>query len=254
MKITFVHIGREHLGIEYLSSILKIAGHEVSLAYDPGLFGPEDNVFYIPFLEKKFDQKKSVLSVIENASPDLVAFTVYSSTYNWACDIAREIKQKMNVKTVFGGIHATLVPETVIQNEYIDFVVVGEGFHALPELAEAISLNSGVSGIDNLWFKKNNTIIRNRPRPPVSDLDALPFPDKSLFEKNVNYEDDYMIITSLGCAFSCSYCCESFLNRLYRHKFFRRRSVESVMEELITMKRRYNFKEVMFNDALFFYR
>ncbi|MDP7422986.1 MAG: hypothetical protein QGH40_13980, partial [bacterium] len=81
MKICFVHLGREHLGIEYLSSILKEAGHEVALAYDPGLFGTEDNVFYIPFLEKIFSRKEDVLALIERSAPDLVAFTVYTGTY-----------------------------------------------------------------------------------------------------------------------------------------------------------------------------
>ena len=252
MKITFVHRGREHLGIEYLSSMLKKAGHEIALAYDPGLFSPEDNVFNIPFLEKLFNQKKNVVSAIKDSSPDLVAFTVYSGTYTWACNIARQIRQEIKTQTIFGGIHATLVPETVIKNDFVDFVVVGEGFHALPELAEAISSDKGAEGIANLWLKKNGTVIKNTPRPPFEDLDSLPMPDKALFEKDVNYKDDYVIITSLGCAFSCSYCCESYLNKLYSRKFFRRRSIDSVMDELRAMKKKYNFKEVMFNDALFF--
>ena len=45
MKIGFVHMGREHLGIEYLSAVAKEAGHEVRLYYDPGLFSQNDNVF-----------------------------------------------------------------------------------------------------------------------------------------------------------------------------------------------------------------
>jgi len=252
MRITFVHKGREHLGIEYLSSLLKKEGHSVFLAYDPGLFGPEDNVFYIPFLEKLFNQREDVLSAITNSSPDLVAFTVYSSTYGFACDIAREVKQNMNIKTIFGGIHATLVPETVIKNDFVDFVVAGEGFHAFPELANALSSDLPVDRIDNLWFKKNGSVVQNKSRPPLADLKSLPLPDKSIFARDVNYEDDYMIITSLGCVFSCSYCCESYLNTYYDHKYFRRRSVDDVLDELVLMKEKYNFKEVMFNDALFF--
>ncbi len=252
MKVTFVHLGREHLGIEYLSSILKTAGHEVDLAYDPGLFGPEDNVFNIPFLESIFDQKKNIIAAVKQSSPDLVAFTIYTSTYQWARDIARILKKETGVTTVFGGIHATLVPETVIKDDSVDFLVVGEGYHALPELVESLSSNTETFNIDNLWYKKNGSIIRNDPRPPVSELDSLPLPDKSLFEKDVNFEDDYMIITSRGCVFSCSYCCESFMNGMYGRNYFQRRSVGSVMEELTVMKQKYNFKEVMFNDALFF--
>ncbi len=106
--------------------------------------------------------------------------------------------------------------------------------------------------VENLWFKKNGIVMKNRLAPPLADLDSLPFPDKSLFEDDVNYIDDYVVISSLGCVFNCSYCCESYLNRLYQHKYFRRRSVASVINELSFMKKKYHFKAVMFNDALFF--
>jgi hypothetical protein len=46
MKVTFVHQGRENLGLETLSAVLKKAGRRVTLAYDMGLFGKNDNVFY----------------------------------------------------------------------------------------------------------------------------------------------------------------------------------------------------------------
>ncbi len=253
MRITFVHLGREHLGIEYLSSILKQQGHDVALAYDPGLFGPEDNVFYIPFLQKLFDQRQQVVSTVRSSAPDVVAFTVYTGTYQWACGIAREIRRHLDVPIVFGGSHATLVPEVVISNDEIDFVIEGEGFHAFPQLIDALASGGDrLDEVNNLWFKQNGSVKRGRLAPPLADLDRLPFPDKTLFENDVNYIDDYVIITSLGCVFNCSYCCESYLNRLYQHKYFRRRSVKSVIDELIVMKARYHFKEVMFNDALFF--
>lgn len=106
MRITFVHIGREHLGIEYLSSMLKQAGHQTFLAYDYGLFSNEDNVLNISFLEKIFSMKKKVINKINETQPDLVAFTAYTSTYPWACEMAKQIKKENRIKIVFGGIHA----------------------------------------------------------------------------------------------------------------------------------------------------
>ena len=158
----------------------------------------------------------------------------------------------MEVKTVFGGIHATLVPEVVIKNNSVDFVIIGEGCHALLELLEALQSKKTLYKINNLLYKKNGRIIKNDIRPPFHDLDLLPLPDKQLFENYVNYKDDYMILTSRGCIYSCSYCCESFMNKLYHNNFYRRRTVDSVINELKVMKERYHFKRVMFNDALFF--
>lgn len=252
MNIVFVHLGRENLGIEYISSVLEKAGHKTYLAYDAGLFGSEDNVFYLPFLERLFSQKEKVIATIEKLAPDLVAFSVYSSTYRWACEIARLIKERREAKIVFGGIHPTLVPELVINNRFVDFVIEGEGEYALLDLVKAISLRKTRYDIENLWYKEKGRVLRNRIRPPIEDLDLLPLPNKELFKHHINYRDDYMIMTSRGCLFNCSYCCESFMNKLYHSKFFRRRSVDSVIEELSIMKERYGFREVMFFDALFF--
>ena len=252
MKIIFVHLGRENLGIEYLSSVLERAGHETCLAYDSGLFGSEDNVFCVPFLERLFSQKEKVIAKIEKENPDLVAFSIYTSTYTWATDIARIIKQRLKLKTVFGGIHATLVPDLVVNNDCVDFVIQGEGEYALLDLVDDISLNKSDYDIENLWYKQNGRIVKNRLRRPIQNLDLLPLPNKELFKDYINYRDDYMIMTSRGCIFNCSYCCDSFMNKIYNNKFYRRRSIDSVIEELLVMKKRYNFREVMFFDAFFF--
>lgn len=252
MKVTFVHLGRENLGVEYLSSVLKGMGHVVSLAYDPGLFGLSDNVFYIPALERIFDRRKKVLSHLETQRPEVVAFSAYTGTYQWCLAIAREVKSRLGALTVFGGIHPTLVPEEVIRQPEVDYVVVGEAEEAFGELL--LRLESGEKGNDvaNVWLKHNGEIVANPVRPPILDLDALPLPDKSLFDKEVDFRDDYMILTARGCPFSCTYCCESYWNKLYRGRYFRRRSVGSVIQELQVMKDRYGFREVMFNDPIFF--
>ncbi|MBN2121074.1 MAG: B12-binding domain-containing radical SAM protein [Candidatus Omnitrophica bacterium] len=252
MKVLFCHLGRENLGIEYLSSVLKQAGHRVSLAFDPGLFGINDNVFNITFLEKLFEQKKKVFEKILDFKPDIVAFSAYTDTYQWCCSIAERIKKELAAKIVFGGIHPTLVPERVMAKDFIDFVIVGEAEYSFLELLQSLESGQPIEQIKNLCFKQDGRIIKNELREPMEDISSLGFPDKELFEKDFNYRDDYLIITSRGCLFSCSYCCESFINRLYHNRFFRRRSVDSIMEELIYMKKRYNYRRVRFIDSVFF--
>ncbi|RKY31294.1 MAG: hypothetical protein DRP74_05205 [Candidatus Omnitrophota bacterium] len=188
MKIAFVHFGRENLGIEYISSVLKKSGHQTYLAYDPGLFSIEDNVFYAPFLEKIFKRKKKLIQELEKIEPDLIAFSVYTSTYTWSCDIAKSLKKRLKAKTVFGGIHSTLVPEIVINNDFVDFVIQGEGEYALLELTETLNSKSGNFQIPGLWYKKESNIISNPLRQPIQNLDSLPLPDKGLFERFINYK------------------------------------------------------------------
>ena len=251
MRVIFAHRGRENLGIEYLSAILKKHGHRVALAYDPGLFSTSDNILYSPALENFFSNKNIIFKKILDFAPDVVAFSVYTATYQWCSALAREIKKASEAKIVFGGIHPTLVPEKVISNEFIDFVVVGEAELAFSELINSLESKDRVDNIKNVWFRQNNKIIRNEVRQPA-DIDTLPIPDKKIFEKYANYRDDYLIMTGRGCMFDCNYCCESYINKIYCKKFFRRRKISCVIEELQIMKERYNYKEVHFNSPVFF--
>jgi len=252
MKVTFVHLGREHLGIEYMSSVLKQAGHEVELAYDPGLFGVNDNVLYIPPLERLFSRREQVIETIVQSQPDVVGFSAYTNTFQWCCAIAQEIRPVVDAPIVFGGSHPTLVPEHVIRKDFVDYVFVGECEYAFLEFADALDSGRPADEIRNLWLKRNGDVIQNPVRPPIGDLDIVPLPDKSLFEKDIAYQDDYVCLSSRGCPNNCTYCGETYLNRLYRHRYFRRRSVDSVMEELNAMHRRYGLHEVMFFDSILF--
>lgn len=251
MKVVFLHLGREHLGLEYLSAVLKNKGHNVELLCDAGLFGREDNVFYSPLLEGIYRRKEIVKEAIR-LKPDLIAFSPYTTTYRWACGIAEELKERISVPMVFGGIHSTLAPLEVIKNDFVDFVIAGEAESAFLELIERLEHNGSLFEVENLWFKKNGEIIQNRLRQSLQNLDELPLPDKELFSSHIRFKDDYMIMASRGCLFNCSYCCESFLNKMYKNQFFRRRSVNSVIKELKTMKGKYNFREVMFFDSILF--
>ncbi len=252
MKVGFAHLGRESLGIEYLSAVLKQAGHSTFLALDPGLFGENDNALYIPMLGRIFDQRKKVLEKVREEQPDVVGFSAYTNTYRWCIDMAREIRKLSDARIVIGGIHATLVPDVIIREDCIDYVVAGEAEQAMVDLVNRLEASEPTHNIPNVWTRRNGEILKNDPRPPIADLDSLPLPDKELFAEEINYEDDYLLLCSRGCIFNCTYCCESFINELYGNRFFRRRSVDSVMEELKIMKRRYRFRAVMFNDAILF--
>jgi anaerobic magnesium-protoporphyrin IX monomethyl ester cyclase len=252
VRVMFVHQGRESLGLEYLSAVLKRAGHQTALALDPGLFGENDNVICWPRLERLFDPREALLAEIAAFGPDAVGFSVYTNTYRWSLAMAAEIKRRLDVPIVFGGTHATLVPDEVMTNAAVDFAVVGEGEEAAVELVDALAAGRDATRIANVWARRGGQVVANAPRPPIHDLDGLPLPDKSLFAEEINFSDDYLLLTSRGCVFNCSYCCESAINRLYGGRFYRRRSVDSVMRELVEMKRRFRFREVMFNDAILF--
>ena len=198
MKILFINYGRENLGIEYLSSVTKGKNYDVYLANDTGIFSKEDNVLYSPFLKTIFSREQKILESVERINPDVVGFSVYTTTYGWAVSMAKQIKKKKDVHIIFGGIHATLVPEYLLKETAIDYVVLGEAEDAFIELIQALEQGQSARKIANVWGRENNNVFRNDMRAPA-DINALPFPDKLLFKKELRIEDDYVLMASRGC-------------------------------------------------------
>ena len=249
-KVTFVYPAFESLGIGYLSACLKSAGHKTFLVYDPVIFN--DTTIDIPSLSKLFSYRDKVVKSIVNSRPDLVAFSCVTEDYGWACAIARKIKEISHVPIIFGGIHPTSVPEAVINEPFVDYLCVGEGEGALLDLANALDAKSDTTNINNLWVKLDKGIKINPSRPLIQDLDILPFSDKDIFRDvapNLRY--GYIISASRGCLYSCSYCCHDILMGIYKEQhYFRSRSVENIIKELILAKDKYKIKTVAFCDSL----
>src|SRR5438093_13042797 len=104
MKVVFVALGQEQLGISILSAVLRRAGHETCLVFDPALFH-DRYYFEVPILRDIFNRDHDTVTRIIAEAPDLVAFSVLTFTYEWAVDIARRGKERAGVPVIFGGVH-----------------------------------------------------------------------------------------------------------------------------------------------------
>lgn len=252
MRVAFVYPEMEILGIEYLSAVLKANSHETKLFFDPQLF--MDTVSRKRFLANIFDYSDKIVKDILNYNPYIVAFSVMSTNYQWACKLSEKIKAVIDVKIVFGGMHPTSVPEQVIKNEFVDFVVVGEGEFAFLELVESGFERESLSNIRNLVYKNNGNYVSNNIRHSVEDLALIPFPDKDLFYDVLPYlQQRYTIISGRGCPNRCTFCCNSFVDKLYSGKFLRRRTVKNVISELFWALNKYEIKYIFFDDPTFTY-
>ncbi len=250
MKFAFVNPSVVCRGVEYISAVLKAAGHEVRLFADPQLF--DDENISLKWLSRIFDYKKRLISELKAYKPDLIGISVVTDFYQWACTMARMVKEEMpNVPIIFGGIHPTSVPERVIKNDFVDMLCVGEGEYPMLELANSMEKGKIDYSIKNIWFKKDGQVIQNEIRPLIQDLDSLPMPDKELYySASPHFSQCYYIMTSRGCQYNCSYCCHSYLKKLYKDKgrYVRSRSVKHVIEELTIIKKRYKLRNIRFFD------
>jgi len=255
MHVAFI-VTYENLGLECLAAYLKAHGHRVSAVYAPFFF--EDAFLDMPSFARTFKMDDRVVRRIVDLRADLVAFSTTTRDYRVHVRLAGAIKAALpGVRIVMGGIHPTLVPERVMANDCIDFVCMGEGEAALLELCERLQENGPVADVRNIWSRQDARIVRNPVRELIPDLDALPFPEKEIFYDAVPHWRsrfvDYLIMTARGCPYSCTYCYAEYVNKeLYRGKrFYRRRSVGNVMEELECMRRSRSVRYISFFDDTF---
>lgn len=250
MKIVFAVMGEDNLATGSLSAVLKKAGHKTALAFDPALFD-ERIYFHIDSLAKLFSQRKKLINKIIRLHPDLVAISVFSDNYQWACDIAAGVKKEIDVPIVMGGVFATNCPETIIANPDVDIVCLGEGEQPIVELVNSMAAGQIDHTIKNLWFKNDGRIIKNPPRP-LQNLDDLPPFDKEIFENDIHIHNRYYCLASKGCICSCSYCSRSFWEEFEGGKDARRKSVPLVIAELAAAKEKYKVRLVDMEDAILF--
>ena len=253
MKLALLCAEDFSLSVACLSAFLKKNGHEVRVIFDPKQFGKAyaNN----KYLSELFSWRGLILKRLKEFSPDLIGFSVFTSNYQWALGLAVEIKKRMDVPIIFGGIHATLVPEVVIEKAAVDMVCVGEGEAPLLELLRRLKDRNKDYSIKNIWFKESGRVIRNEIRSLTQDLDSLPFPDReSLYAQLPRSYSKYPImLTSYGCPYRCTYCANNAISQVYKDKgsYLRRRSPANVIAELKEIKSLYMPKYILFMDDLF---
>lgn len=217
------------IGVCYLSSVLKAAGHRVSLKF-LGTREPESDV----------------VALIRDLHPDLVGFSVVTNQWGYAKEYIKAIKKKVNVPIIVGGIHATVAPEETISTDGVDMICVGEGEGALLELANRMASDEDITDVCNIWLKRGGQVIRNPVRDLIQDVDRIPFPDVELFRR----PDDVKVLhlwTSRGCPFSCTYCCNHALRRIFKGKgrYVRLRGLDNVFDEIHTSMQRFPGVEII---------
>lgn len=249
----------ENNGIRFLSSSLKEEGYEVFEVY----FKDYVHHHFVAPTTKELDQ---LIDLLKSLNLDIIGISLRAGAYlPVAIEVTRRIRAALGIPIMWGGPHVSMAPENCL--EYPDFLVMGEAEKAICDIAGAIEKGEDISTFDNVWIKKDGKIIKNRLRPLCQDLDSIPFRDFHshqykywLLSDKVHKGDPlvnerlYLMITSRGCLYNCSYCDVSSFRKLYENngKFFRYRSVENCLKELEYARGVFkHLKRIRFDDELF---
>ncbi|MGC8787767.1 MAG: B12-binding domain-containing radical SAM protein, partial [Anaerolineae bacterium] len=226
------------LGLAYLAAVLERDGHHVKI-FDFGLnphTALEDDVQAVC----AFD-------------PHIVGITAMTSVYHSALETATLLKAYLGRPIIVGGPHATVYPERVLaESPVIDYVVRGEGEETIQELVHALCGNGDLSTIRGLTYRLRGEVLSNPDRPLITDLDALPFPARHLFDLRryglctPDGQPMVTILSSRGCPYNCSYCFKGIVGRTYRQ-----RSPGNIIAEIRQVIDQYGIRNFYFIDDLF---
>lgn len=186
---------------------------------------------------------------IVHQKPSVVGISALTETYPNALIIAKRMKELNNeVKIVLGGAHASILPEEVLQEEAIDYVVMGEGEATMAELCRYLLDGEGVpEEINGIGYKDKGGQIKLNPRRKLLDPDMLPYPARDLFPLDF-YQEQWNISTARGgCPFQCPFCSGSYIWEGRR----RPRSPENIIEELKMLYEHRGAEYTFFSEDLF---
>lgn len=210
------------------------------------------------------EEKKILISLLKELNADIVGISFTSPFLKIAQDLTRGIKDVLSAKVIWGGIHATVMPEQCLK--HCDIVSRGEGEYAALGLVKALEQKHPLEGIKNICYKKENRVIYEEMRPLIQDLDSLPHQDygennKFFIEGKLentdplNYARELRVFASRGCPFTCSYCYNSIFRKLYKdERYHRIKSVESVISEIeYALSNFKKIRKLKFDDDTFIF-
>jgi radical SAM superfamily enzyme YgiQ (UPF0313 family) len=191
-------------------------------------------------------------------NPDIVGITVlmdqYAASGHKAAKLAKTVSKDINV--IMGGVYATMNPNLVMEDNNIDFTVVGEGEYVLRDLINHFT-GKNLLPEKGICYRLNGKVVNTGHADFIQDLDSIPMPAyhlidfskyaKSIHRKSVDSPRKYpyaRILTSRGCPYNCVFCqVESISGRK-----FRPRSPENILDEIQYLKDTYGIKSIIFDD------
>lgn len=215
-----------HLGVAYLSAYLKknIPDIEISLSY----------------------LSDDIPADVERISPDIIAISSTSRHFLRLRDVGDLLAARFRIPILWGGVHVTISPQ-----ELPDHAVAGAIGEAEETLYELVSffkdgLFVNLEKIPGIVYWKDGVIAATAARPPIENLDDLPFPDFQLFKVPWGRHHRGVMMTSRGCPYKCRFCASSqFWDRTRLH------SADYVIRQIEYLVESYGVREILIFDDFF---
>ncbi len=237
--------GIPDIGLGYLASIARNAGHNVRL---------------LDCLLERFDVN-DFRQYLSDFKPDIVGMKTFSCDLESIRDMIDAIRDIVpDAVSVIGGPHPTCeAPERLfVQFPLLDYAFAGEGEPGFPILIEKIaSKNTDLEDVPGMIWRKDGKLIVNQ-KAMVDDLNELPLPAWDLI-KPERYKCGYSFMTyqlpaapmsmTRGCPFLCTFCG----SHLITGRKVRKRNVDNIIEEIKFLQKNYGVRTIDIVDENFMF-
>lgn len=167
--------------------------------------------------------------------------------------ISKEIKRTYpDVPVVWGGYHASMLPQQTLAEDYVDIVIRGQGQVAAVELAQRLAAGEPLDDIPGLCFKRDGGLVIG-DYPKLVDIDQFPPTPYDVIDIEKYMVNDLgtrtmKFFSSQGCPFGCGFCAETSMYGRGWVGF----SAERVVDEIAALVEDYGVNALDFADTNFF--
>ena len=211
--------------------------------------------FHVEVFDSTFSSRRQLFELIKQGPPSVLGVYANLMTRSNVVEILRYAKDA-GWQTIVGGPE----PGAYIE-EYLDagadVVVIGEGEITLEELLPVLGAHSpdALERVAGIAFRsREGDIVQTRPRDQIRDITRQPWPARESIDMDryvsVWREHHGMgsvsLITSRGCPYHCRWCSHQVFGKTHR-----RRTPESVADELAWLNERYRPDMAWMADDVF---
>jgi len=247
-----------------------VAGSRWSFLTGPGLEGGyKPFPFFLAYAAAVLEQQKhdvgaidacaldldeeAFIGEIRKKSPDILVMEIATASAKPNLMLCKRIKEEVGCSVVLCGPHVSALPrEILLQNEFIDYVLIGEYEFTLRGLIQALENGENLNGVKGIALRRNGDVIITPRRPPIDPLDQLPYPARHLFpmdrynEPFCRHSPNLQMLTSRGCPYRCIFCL--WPQVLYGERRHRAHTPERVANEVEHVVGKYHPQEIYFDD------
>jgi radical SAM superfamily enzyme YgiQ (UPF0313 family) len=244
------------LGLAYLASSARAAGHEVRAvdAIGDGLdvIWPFEDGHGVWLRGLRF---ADIVDRIDPASDVIGVGCMFSCAWPPTRELLRLIRRRFpHALLVLGGEHASAQPAAVLEEVPIDLCVSGEGEETLVELLERHRSGASFEDCAGVTYRGADGPVTNPPRARIRDLDEIPLPDWELFpvEAYIEFASPHgavrgrsmPMLATRGCPYQCTFCSSPQMWTTA----WRAREKKLVVDEMVMLNERYGATDFHFED------